>query len=154
VFNSIADFKAAALAYKANPSIAASTVPIARFNYRYTLVPDGKLPWQTFQNQFYTVYGQDEWKMTKNFRMTYGARLDYLNIINTASDYANPYVAGLNFREPSGLPYSINTGSMPKSRFYVSPRVGFNWDVNGNKKNMPTKQQTEYKREFACFMLV
>jgi hypothetical protein len=134
VFNSIADFKAAALAYKANPSIAASTVPIARFNYRYTLLPDGKLPWQTFQNQFYTVYGQDEWKMTKNFRMTYGARLDYLNIINTASDYANPYVAGLNFREPSGLPYSINTGSMPKSRFYVSPRVGFNWDVNGNKK--------------------
>ena len=134
VFNSIADFKAAALAYKANPSIAASTVPIARFNYRYTLLPDGKLPWQTFQNQFYTVYGQDEWKMTKNFRMTYGARLDYLNIVNTAADYANPYVAGLTFREPSGLPYNINTGSMPKSRFYVSPRVGFNWDVNGNKK--------------------
>ena len=133
VFNSIADFKAAALAYKANPSIAASTVPIARFNYRYTLLPDGKLPWQTFQNQFYTVYGQDEWKMTKNFRMTYGARLDYLNIVNTAADYANPYVAGLTFREPSGLPYNINTGSMPKSRFYVSPRVGFNWDVNGNK---------------------
>ena len=134
VFNSIADFKAAALAYKSNPNLAASTVPIARFNYRYTLLPDGKLPWQTFQNQFYTVYGQDEWKMTKNFRMTYGARLDYLNIVNTASDYANPYVASLNFREPSGLPYKINTASMPKSRFYVSPRVGFNWDVNGNKK--------------------
>jgi hypothetical protein len=134
VFNSIADFKAAALAYKANPNLAASTVPIARFNYRYTLLPDGKLPWQTFQNQFYTVYGQDEWKMTKNFRMTYGARLDYLNIVNTATDYANPYVSSLNFREPSGVPYSINTASMPKSRFYVSPRVGFNWDVNGNKK--------------------
>ncbi len=134
VFNSIADFKAAALAYKANPNIAASTVPIARFNYRYTLLPGGKLPWQTFQNQFYTVYGQDEWKMAKNFRMTYGARLDYLNIVNTASDYANPYVAGLTFREPSGVPYSINTGSMPKSRLYVSPRIGFNWDVYGNKK--------------------
>lgn len=134
VFNSIADFKAAALAYKANPNLPASTVPIARFNYRYTLLPDGKLPWQTFQNQFYTVYGQDEWKMTKNFRMTYGARVDYLNIENTASDYGNPYVAGLNFREPSGLPYKINTGSMPKSRLYVSPRIGFNWDVQGNKR--------------------
>ena len=66
--------------------------------------------------------------------MTYGARVDYLNIINTASDYANPYVAGLNFREPSGVPYSINTASMPKSRLYVSPRIGFNWDVYGNKK--------------------
>jgi hypothetical protein len=134
VYNSIADFKAAALAFKNNPNATTSTVPIARFNYRYTLLPDGKLPWQTFQNQFYTVYGQDEWKMTKNFRLTYGARLDYLNIPNTAADYANPYVSSLNFRKPSGVPYNINTGSMPGSRLYVSPRMGFNWDVNGNKK--------------------
>jgi hypothetical protein len=98
------------------------------------LLPDGKLPWQTFQNQFYTVYGQDEWKLAKNFRLTYGVRLDYLNIVNTASDYANPYVSSLTFRESSGMPYSINTATMPVSRLYASPRMGFNWDVFGNRK--------------------
>ena len=98
------------------------------------MLPDGKQPWQTFQNQFYTVYAQDEVKMTSNFRISYGVRLDYLNIVNTASDYYNPYVASLQFREPSGVPFNINTGSMPKSRLYVSPRFGFNWDVNGNKR--------------------
>jgi hypothetical protein len=134
VFNSIADFKTAASAYLANKNLAVSPVPIARFNYRYTLLPDGKLPWQTFQNQFYTVYGQDEWKIAKNFRLTYGVRLDYLNIVNTATDYANPYVSSLTFRESSGLPYSINTATMPKSRLYASPRMGFNWDVYGNRK--------------------
>ena len=134
VYNSIADFKTAALAFKANPALTTSPVPIARFNYRYTLLPDGKQPWQTFENQFYTVYAQDEVKMTSNFRISYGARLDYLNIVNTASDYYNPYVASLQFREPSGVPFNINTGSMPKSRLYVSPRFGFNWDVKGNKR--------------------
>jgi hypothetical protein len=134
VFNSIADFKTAVLAYKANPTLATSPVPIARFNYRYTLLPDGKLPWQTFQNQFYTLYVQDGVKMANNFRISYGARLDYLNIFNTATDYYNPYVASLQFSEPSGVPFSINTASMPKSRLYISPRFGFNWDVNGNKK--------------------
>jgi len=134
VYNSIADFKTAALAFKANPALTTSPVPIARFNYRYTLLPDGKQPWQTFQNQFYTVYAQDEVKMTSNFRISYGVRLDYLNIVNTASDYYNQYVASLSFREPSGQPININTGSMPKSRLYVSPRFGFNWDVNGNKR--------------------
>jgi hypothetical protein len=133
VFNSIADFKTAALAFKANPALTTSPVPIARFNYRYTLLPDGKLPWQTFQNQFYTVYAQDEVKMTNNFRLAYGVRLDYLNIENTAADYYNPYVASLQFREPSGVPFNINTATMPKSRLYVSPRLGFNWDVNGDK---------------------
>lgn len=133
VFNSIADFKTAALAFKTNPGLATSPVPIARFNYRYTLLPDGRLPWQTFQNQFYSGYFQDEIKFNKQFRITFGARVDYLNIVNTAKDYANSYVASLGFRSASGLPYKINTDQMPDSRLYVSPRLGFNWDVLGDK---------------------
>lgn len=133
VFNTIADFKTAALAYKANPSLTVSPVPIARFNYRYTLLPDGKLPWQVFKNQFYSVYGQDEYKVSKNFRITYGARIDYLNIPNTATDYSNPYVNTLTFKLPDSSNYAINTASMPKSRLYISPRFGFNWDVKGDR---------------------
>lgn len=135
VFNSIADFKTAALAYLANNNLTTSPVPIARFNYRYTLLPDGKLPWQTFKNNIYSVYGQDEYKVASNLRVTAGLRLDYLEIPNTASDYGNAYVKSLNFAmPPSGYWYQINTGTMPKSRLYVSPRVGFNWDVFSNRK--------------------
>ena len=134
VFNSIADFKTAALAYKANPNLTVSPVAINRFNYRYTLLPDGKKPWQTFKNQTYSVYAQDEYKPTRNLRISTGLRLDYLAIPNTASDYSNAYVAGLTFKTPDDADYKINTGTMPKSRLYVSPRIGFNWDVYGNRK--------------------
>jgi hypothetical protein len=133
-FNSIEEFKVAALAYKDNPNLAVSPVPIARFNYRYTLLPDGKLPWQMFKTQTYSVYGQDEYKFTRNFRVTAGLRLDYLNIPNTATDYANPYVAGLTFKTPDGQNYKVNTDKMPGSKLYISPRAGFNWDVHGNRK--------------------
>jgi len=133
-FNSIDDFKTAALAYKADPNLTVSPVAINRFNYRYTLLPDGKLPWQVFKTQTYSVYGQDEYKINRNFRITAGIRLDYLNIPNTATDYANPYVAGLTFKTPAGKDYKVNTAEMPGSNLYISPRAGFNWDVYGNRK--------------------
>lgn len=132
-FNSIDDFKAAALAYKANPNATTSPVPINRFNYRYTLLPKGEKPWQVFKNQTYSVYGQDDIKVSKDFRLTAGLRLDYINIPNTATDYGNSYVAGLTFKKPDGSDYKIYTDQMPKSQLYISPRVGFNWDVYGNR---------------------
>ncbi len=134
VFNSIDDFKVAALAYKANPNLTVSPVPVARFNYRYTLLPDGRLPWQVFKTQTYSVYGQDEFKVNRKLRITAGLRFDYLNIPNTATDYANPYVSGLTFKTPEGSDYKVNTATMPGSRLYASPRVGFNLDVHGNRK--------------------
>lgn len=134
VFNSIEDFKTAALAYKANPNLTTSPVPINRFNYRYTLLPDDQLPWQTFKTQTYSAYAQDEFKAAPNVTLTAGLRLDYVNVTNTATDYFNPYVAGLTFSAPDFAPYKVNTAEMPKARMYASPRFGFNWDVMGNKK--------------------
>lgn len=133
-FNSIEDFKAAALAYKNNPNLTTSPVPINRFNYAYTLLPNGKLPWQIFKTQTYSLYGQDEIKATNNLRLTIGLRLDYLAITNTAADYYNPVAASLTFQTPDGAPYKVNTGEMPKNRLYASPRIGFNWDVYSNRK--------------------
>ena len=133
-FNSIDDFKTAALAYKNNPNLTTSPVTLNRFNYTYTLLPDGKLPWQTFKTQTYSVYAQDELKATNNLRLTFGLRLDYLNVTNTAADYTNPVVGGLTFQNPDGTGTKVNTGEMPKGRLYASPRVGFNWDVFSNRK--------------------
>jgi hypothetical protein len=133
VFDSIPLFKQAVNDYLANPNTTTSNVAINRFNYRYTLLPDGKKPWQVFKNQIYSIYAQDEVRFSKKFRMTAGVRFDYINIPNTATDYANPYVAGLTFKTPEGADYKVNTASMPKSRLYVSPRIGFNYNVLGDR---------------------
>lgn len=132
-FNSIADFKTAALAYKANPNLTTSPVEINRFNYRYTLLEGGQKPWQTLKVNTTSLYLQDDYQISNNFKVTYGLRGDYISIAPTAVDYANDIVAGLKFKTPTGGDYQINTANMPKSRLYASPRIGFNWDVTGSK---------------------
>ncbi len=132
-FNSIADFKTAAIGYLANPNLTVSPVPVARFNYRYTLLPNGQLPWQYFKTNTESVYLQDELQLSRRFRVTGGLRFDYVNVPNTAKDYYNPVVGGMTFKAPNGSDYFVNTGEVPKSRLYASPRFGFNWDAYGNR---------------------
>ena len=133
VFNSIADFKTAVLAYKANPNLTTSPVAINRFNYRYTLLPNGQLPWQTLKVATWSGFIQDEVQANKNLKLTWGLRADYIDLANTAKDYFNPVVSGLDFKNPNSGVLKVNTAAMPKSRLYLSPRFGFNFDINGNK---------------------
>ena len=73
------------------------------------------------------IYLQDEWNISKKFKLTYGVRLDELMFDN--SDLArNKAIYALNFGGQH-----IDTGKWPANRMQVSPRVGFNWDVLGNK---------------------
>lgn len=132
-FNSIQDFKDAVLAYKANPDLTVAPDTIARFNYRYSLLPEGQLPWQVFKTNTTSLYFQDEFKLQRNFTLTGGLRFDYVTIPNTAEQYYNPVVAGMTFKLPDGTPTKVNTGIMPKAHLYVSPRIGFNWDVLNNR---------------------
>ncbi len=86
--------------------------------------------------QFYKagIYAQDEWNATDRFKLTYGLRLDGL-FFNNGDLMTNKAIYDLNYY-PKAKNYQethIDTGKWPTSKVTVSPRVGFTWDVLGNK---------------------
>ncbi len=73
------------------------------------------------------IYLQDEWNITRKFKLSYGIRLDELFFDNSALSRNNA-IYELDFGGKH-----IDTGLWPKNQLQVSPRVGFNWDVLGDK---------------------
>ena len=75
----------------------------------------------------WSAYLQDEWKATENFKVTGGLRIDLPQYLSGAVN--NPLVSTYAFRNGE----KVDLGSWPKAQILWSPRIGFNWDVNGNK---------------------
>ena len=74
------------------------------------------------------IYAQDEWNMTKNFKLTYGLRFDGL-FFNNKDLMTNNAILAITY--PGDR--HIDTGKWPNSNLIIQPRLGFNWDVMGNK---------------------
>jgi len=73
------------------------------------------------------VYGQDDWSVTERFKLSYGLRIDGL-FFNNDDLITNQAIKELDY---SGR--SIDTGEWPSTNIIFSPRVGFVWDVSGDK---------------------
>ncbi len=127
VFNSLADFYTAA-----NQSIAAGGAPStfipARTQFRYSALPGAVDPMQVLKTSRLDVYGQDEYQYNKNLKLTAGIRMAVIGFENTAIE--NPAITAMTFAGGA----KFNTGVMPKTQILFEPRLGFNWDVNGEKK--------------------
>ena len=78
-----------------------------------------------------SLYGQDEWKVNNNFKLTYGLRLDSW-FYNNGDLMTNKKIYDLTYMV-DGEERHIDTGKWPGSKVSVSPRIGFNWDVFGDK---------------------
>jgi hypothetical protein len=134
VYNSIADFKTAALASISNPNSTTSPVSVNRYNLRYSLLPGGAEPLQRLDRDLYSAYIQDEFQAAPNFKLTVGLRGDIFAYDNAnAASFDNAVVAGLTWRDENNNPYKISTGVFPKARLMLSPRLGFNWDVKNDR---------------------
>ena len=77
-------------------------------------------------------YAQDDWNITDRFKLTYGTRIDGL-FFNNGDLMTNNAILALNYYDGGGNVRHIDTGKWPKSKVSISPRVGFTWDVFGDR---------------------
>jgi hypothetical protein len=94
---------------------------------QYSALPDGSFPYAYAGSTELGFFAQDKWRATKNFTLTYGLRFDMTIYKQTFTD--NPYFDALKFQ--GGQSYNI--GQAPGNAVLLSPRVGFNWDIKGDK---------------------
>jgi len=118
-FNSLTDFY--------NSANGVSGANARNYGVQYSALADGSFPYAKAGVDELGLYGQDKWRVTNNFTFTYGLRIDYSAYTGTFDQ--NPNFAALPFAE--GAKYDV--GKKPKSVPLVSPRLGFNWDVKGDK---------------------
>jgi Carboxypeptidase regulatory-like domain len=101
--------------------------PAALYAQQYSTLKGGAFPWAYAGATNLSLFIQDKWRTSRNFTLTYGIRLDYTSYENKFTD--NDSFDVLSFK--NGARY--NVGDAPNSFLILSPRVGFNWDVAGDR---------------------
>jgi len=111
-FNSVSDF--------------VNGLPAAAYTTRNSALSDGSFPYARIKASVFSLYAEDKYHVTDNFRLTYGIRADY--DVYPTSLAPNPNAAALTFQQ--GI--QVDPSKLPANRIQISPRIGFNWDVNGD----------------------
>jgi hypothetical protein len=107
----------------------------------------GKWTWYYLTVAQLSPYIQDEWKLSDNFRLTYGLRMDvpmynnakFVQPDGTTNSPTFPNNDNLTLfdengqRVTNGVGKQLDNTKLPSSKPLFSPRVGFNWDVKGDK---------------------
>jgi hypothetical protein len=99
------------------------------YGITYSLTPGYEQAFPRFKFGQFSVYGQDEINMSKNFRLNLGLRIDMPSYLDVAEIKTHPLVLPLTFQGGE----HINTGILPKTRWLWSPRASFNWDIKGDR---------------------
>lgn len=81
-----------------------------------------------------SFYLQDNWNISDNFKVTAGVRFELPNYPSLDFN-RNERVEQATFAPTASNPSGkYTTVDMPKTQLSVSPRIGFNWDVLGDRK--------------------
>ena len=81
-----------------------------------------------------SFYLQDNWNISDNFKVTGGVRFELPNYPSLDFN-RNERVEQATFAPTASNPSGkYTTVDMPKTQLSVSPRIGFNWDVLGDRK--------------------
>jgi hypothetical protein len=120
-YNSLADFYA-----DIDPATTASARP-AQYTTQFVAVQGGPdataAKWEALQLGF---FAQDEYTGIKNVKITGGLRVDVPLYLTDLPQ--NNYVNAIDFGGEQ-----VRVGAWPQVKPLVSPRIGFNWDVKGDR---------------------
>jgi hypothetical protein len=99
-----------------------------QFTYNYSLIPGQD---QVFSANLkvgtISLYAQDEYTVSPNFKFTYGLRAD--KSVYLENPVENPQMTALLLPDVNGNLKSYNSGLWPKSPILFSPRMGFRWSL-------------------------
>lgn len=99
------------------------------FAITYSLSKNFAPAFSAFKFRQFSLYGQDEIAVSKNFRLTVGLRIDLPTYPDVPQIVTHPLVLNQTFDQGE----KVNTGNLPQRKYMYSPRIGFNWDVYGNR---------------------
>jgi Outer membrane receptor proteins, mostly Fe transport len=117
-FNSLQDFY---------DSANSGTLNAKSYYLQYSALPNGEFPWANAGSTELSQFIQDKWKVTNDFTLTIGLRLDETFYKQAMTD--NPYFDALKFKDGA----SYNIGKAPMNNVVFSPRLGFNWNPKDDK---------------------
>ncbi len=91
-----------------------------------------------------SFYVQDQWDATENFKLTYGVRVDRPLYFDTREKIAEnierkggttgTYIPSIEYFDPeTDQGILLDSEQLPSTKWLVSPRVGFNWDIKNDK---------------------
>lgn len=81
---------------------------------------------------FGSFYLQDEVQINKDFKLTGGLRFEMPFYFDDLIQ--NPAVTdSLTFNDLEGKDETLDVGAWPESQVLISPRLGFNWDIKGDR---------------------
>jgi Carboxypeptidase regulatory-like domain len=126
-YNTLADFYTDANGYLANQNRTTSPITLSIFQVKNLLItgPGGLPPLQPLDVWTYNGYLQDQWRPLSNVTVSAGLRVDVPRFGNTG--FNNPAANALSFRDQNGSGVNYNSGALPATTAYWSPRVGLNW---------------------------
>jgi Carboxypeptidase regulatory-like domain/TonB dependent receptor len=100
---------------------------------------------QTTLGQF-ALYAQDEWAVNPKFTLTYGLRMDMPLYFNTKERVeeniarngglltaGGVYAPDIQYYNGEGQPTKLSSTTLPAQKPLFSPRVGFNYDLKGDR---------------------
>ena len=95
----------------------------------YSLSPGFKQAFPNISYNQYSVYAQDEMTINDRFKLTAGIRFDLPTFPQVDGIKTHPLAEPLEFNGGRRM----DTGVLPDTRVMFSPRIGFNWDVLGDR---------------------
>jgi len=96
-----------------------------------SVVGSGPFKGENIEVGQFAFYAQDEFLISPVFNLNVGLRVDIPFYITDPVD--NPFSRGLTLLDENDNPEKVDQSKLPGAQALFSPRVGFNWDISGDR---------------------